>query len=219
MLDGSGRRAPAGDGKSMLSASGVVPMLGRDGSVRRCAGGAGGDGAVGGDGTAAIGRGGGAGRGAAGGAPGRTGGAARGGLGGTGRGPAGGARFGDAGRGATGAGRPTSWTGLGRSKSRASGCDGLDGRAAAASRLAASLRVATRASGATPVIVRFRSAARFGGAGGGGTVSAPIPKTAPKTGLGPVRWASVGASTLNDVPHFGQRILSPLGGMRRSSTW
>ena len=66
--------------------------------------------------------------------------------------------------------------------------------------------------GATPIMVGL---ARRLGTGGGLLLGA----RAPRTGLGPVRRASSeGGSTLNVVPHFGQRILRPLAGTRRSST-
>jgi len=65
--------------------------------------------------------------------------------------------------------------------------------------------------GATPTIVPLLGS-DIAIAGGG----AESPK--PSTGLGPVRRASAGWSTRNEVPHFGQRILSPLDGILRSST-
>jgi hypothetical protein len=71
-------------------------------------------------------------------------------------------------------------------------------------------------AGATPSMVPFMGS---GGATAGGGADSPNPKTPPSTGLGPVRRASPGGSTLNEVPHFGQRILSPLDGILRSSTW
>jgi len=70
-------------------------------------------------------------------------------------------------------------------------------------------------AGAMPSIVPFIGS---GGATAGGGAESPSPSTPPNKGLGPVRRASPGGSTLKDVPHFGQRILSPLDGIRRSST-
>lgn len=70
--------------------------------------------------------------------------------------------------------------------------------------------------GATPSIVPFMDS---GGAMAGGGDESLTPSTPPSTGVGPVRRVSEGGSTLNDVPHFGQRILSPLDGILRSSTW
>jgi len=70
-------------------------------------------------------------------------------------------------------------------------------------------------AGATPIIVPLFGS---GDATAGGGPESPRPKTPPSTGLGPVLRASVGGSTLNEVPHFGQRILSPLDGILRSST-
>jgi hypothetical protein len=72
-------------------------------------------------------------------------------------------------------------------------------------------------AGATPSIVPL-----FGSvvAARGGGADSPTPSTLPpSTGLGPVRRGSPGGSTLKEVPHFGQRILSPLDGILRSSTW
>jgi len=77
------------------------------------------------------------------------------------------------------------------------------------------------AAGATPTIVPFRSARGAGAESAGGGADSPksTPSAPPSTGLGPVLRASPGGSTLKDVPHLGQRILRPLEGMRRSSTW
>jgi hypothetical protein len=89
---------------------------------------------------------------------------------------------------------------------------------------------AAAAAGATPSIVPFMAAGRAGatpsivpfigsGAATGGGADSPTPSTLPlNTGLGPVRRGSPGGSTLKEVPHFGQRILSPLDGILRSST-
>jgi hypothetical protein len=66
-------------------------------------------------------------------------------------------------------------------------------------------------------MVAFSAAGAFG-CGGGTNESLVTPSTAPSTGLGTGRDASPGESTLNELPHFGQRIFSPLCGMRRSST-
>jgi hypothetical protein len=76
--------------------------------------------------------------------------------------------------------------------------------------------MADERAGATPSIVPF---CRSGGATAGGGADSPTPSTPPKTGFGPVRRSSEGGSTLNEVPHFGQRIFSPLDGILRSSTW
>jgi hypothetical protein len=104
------------------------------------------------------------------------------------------------------------------------------GAAAAAGGGAAAAGNAVAAAGATPSMVPFIAAERWGatpsmvpfiGSGGamaGGAVDSPRPRTPPSTGLGPVRRASPGGSTLKEVPHFGQRILSPLDGILRSST-
>ena len=76
--------------------------------------------------------------------------------------------------------------------------------------------MAAERAGATPSMVPFIGS---GGATAGGGADSPTPSTPPSTGLGPVRRVSPGGSTLNEVPHFGQRILSPLDGILRSSTW
>jgi hypothetical protein len=76
---------------------------------------------------------------------------------------------------------------------------------------------APSAEGATPIIVRESApegAAAAGVGAEGAGVGAP-----PSTGLGPVRRASSGCSTWNDVPHLGQRIFRPDAGTLRSSTW
>jgi hypothetical protein len=75
--------------------------------------------------------------------------------------------------------------------------------------------IAALRAGATPNMVPLFAS---GGATAGGGADSPTPSTPPKTGFGPVRRASEGGSTLNEVPHFGQRILSPLDGILRSST-
>lgn len=76
--------------------------------------------------------------------------------------------------------------------------------------------IAFERAGATPSMVPFIGS----GAATGGGADSPTPNTLPpSTGLGPVRRGSPGGSTLNEVPHFGQRILSPLDGILRSSTW
>src|SRR5690606_8382481 len=46
---------------------------------------------------------------------------------------------------------------------------------------------------------------------------APAPSAAPSTAL--VFAAASAGLTLNDVLHLGQRILRPVAGTRRSSTW
>jgi hypothetical protein len=74
------------------------------------------------------------------------------------------------------------------------------------------------ADGATPSIVLAAAPPR---ASGGGGLFAPGAGegTPPRTGLGPVRRASSGWSTWNEVPHFGHRIFKPDAGTLRSSTW
>jgi hypothetical protein len=77
--------------------------------------------------------------------------------------------------------------------------------------------------GATPIIVPF-IAGFFLGSGGAAGASAGVesdpPNTAPSTGAGDVsRGSDGGGSTWKLEPHLGQRILSPFGGTRRSSTW
>ncbi|MGC4092218.1 MAG: hypothetical protein QM756_30925 [Polyangiaceae bacterium] len=74
------------------------------------------------------------------------------------------------------------------------------------------------AAGATPSMVALSGDGAFGSAGGGTNESLVTPSTAPSTEVGAGRDASLGESTLNDAPHFGQRIFNPLCGMRRSST-
>jgi hypothetical protein len=76
--------------------------------------------------------------------------------------------------------------------------------------------IAAERAGATPSIVPLLGS---GGAIAGGGADSPRPSAPPNTGLGPVRRVSEGGSTLKEVPHFGQRILSPLDGILRSSTW
>jgi hypothetical protein len=106
------------------------------------------------------------------------------------------------------------WGATGTGKSRA----GSGGATGAGATGAAGLM-----GGATPIIVP-RMGGFFLGIGGaaGGWVptGSPKPRAAPRAGAGDVsRGSEAGGSTWKLEPHLGQRILSPLAGTRRSSTW
>jgi len=77
------------------------------------------------------------------------------------------------------------------------------------------------AEGATPTIVFAVAPPRAGGGGGWAALgcAGAGPGGPPNTGLGPVRRASSGWSTWNEVPHFGHLIFNPDAGTLRSSTW
>ena len=128
-------------------------------------------------------------------------------------------------------GRAGAGAGAGGAGAGGAGGGGAAGDAGACgARACVAAATAAAAAGATPSIVPFMAALRAGatpsivpfiGSGGliaGGGADSPKPSTPPSTGLGPVRRESPGGSTLNEVPHFGQRILSPLEGILRSST-